>query len=80
MYHPSWILKCIPMPVVVILFQNNSFNNNMLWLNEIHVPFPKMFHNEPKKIIPCFYGHFTICVNCDMYTYVHISSYIGNKY
>ena len=29
-----------------------------------------MFHDKPKKIVPCFYGHFTIWVNHDMHIYV----------
>ena len=47
-YDPSQILKCILIPKVIILFQNNSLNNNTLQLNKIGFHFPIMFHDKPK--------------------------------
>ena len=49
MYDPSWILKCILIPLAIILFQNDLFNNNTLSSNEIHFHFPVMFHDKPKR-------------------------------
>ena len=75
-YDSSWILKCILLPIVMILFQDNSLNNIMLWLNELRSHFLKISYNKP--IIPHCYGHYIICINHDVYTYISLYTIIFN--